>query len=89
MMSAGVFLLVKQLNWAPRPVLFLLKDLTRCGLGVFCAHYVFVTGTYYLLNGLLPIPLLVACSAVIGLAVAWTLVSLLERIHPLARRLLG
>ena len=89
MMSAGVFLLVKQLNWAPRPVLFLLKDLTKCGLGVFCAHYVFVTGTYYLLNGLLPIPLLVACSAVIGLAVAWTLVSLLERIHPLARRLLG
>lgn len=89
MMTAALFLLIKHLTWAPAPVLAALKDLTRCGLGVFCAHYVFVTGAYYLLHGLLPIPALVPCSAVIGLAVSWALVSALERLHPALRRILG
>ena len=89
MMSAAVFLLVKKLDRAPRPLRFLLKDLTRCGLGVFCAHYVFVTGAYYLLQGHLPIPLLIPAAATLGLAAAWALVSPIERLHPLVRRLLG
>ena len=89
MMTAAVFLLVKQINRAPAPVLALLKDLTRCGLGVFCAHYVFVTGTYYLLHTLLPIPLLVPLSAILGLAFSWALVSAIERLHPALRRILG
>ena len=88
-MTASLFLLIKHLTWAPAPILAALKDLTRCGLGVFCAHYVFVTGTYYLLHRALPIPLLVPLSAILGLAATWLLIATPERLHPLARRLRG
>lgn len=88
MMTAALFLLVKRINWAPPPVLALLKDFGKCGFGVFCAHYVFVTGVYFLLRPLLPIPVLVPLSALLGLAVTWALISLLDRV-PGVRRLIG
>lgn len=88
MMTAALFLLVKRIRWAPAPVLALLRDFSRCGFGVFCSHYVFVTGAYFLLRPHFPIPVLVPLSAFIGLAVTWTFISLLDRI-PLLRRFVG
>ncbi len=89
MMSAAVFLLAKQISWAPAPILTLLKHFTRCGFGVFCAHYVFVTGAFYLLRDHLPLPALVPTAALGGLCVTWLLIGTIERLIPGARRFLG
>lgn len=88
MMSAGMFLLIGRIAWAPGPVLALLKDFSACGFGVFCAHYVFVTGAFFLLRDLLPIPALVPAAAVSGLAVTWVIISALDRI-PGVRKAIG
>lgn len=88
MMSAGMFLLIRRIAWAPRPVLALLKDFAACGFGVFCAHYVLVTGFFCLLRDALPVPVLVPSAAVLGLTATWLAVSGLGRI-PGMRRLIG
>ncbi len=87
-MSAALFLLIKQIRWAPAPVLALLRDFSRCGFGVFCAHYVFVTGCYFVLQPCLPIPLLVPAAAVLGLGLTWAILSPLTR-SPRLHKLLG
>lgn len=83
MMSAGAFLLIKCISWAPSPILHLLKSFTRCGFGVFCAHYVIVTGTYCCLRALLPTPLLLPTAATLGMALTWLLIHLLQRLSAL------
>ncbi len=88
LMSAGFFLLIKQLSWAPPPVLNLLKHFSRVGFGVFCAHYVFVTGCFYVLTPYLPSPAIVPLAALLGMIITWLLIALLCK-HPLLRKALG
>ncbi len=88
LMSAGCFLLIKHINWAPAPILALLKHFSRVGFGVFCAHYVLVTGTFYLLSPILPAPLIVPLAALIGMSITWALIALLCRL-PGTQRYLG
>lgn len=88
MMSAALFLVIKHLNWAPAPILGLLKDFSKCGFGVFCSHYVFVTGVYFILRPFLPIPVLVPVSALLGLCITWGIISALDRL-PGVRRFIG
>lgn len=92
LMSASVFLLVKTfLNTTTPWMNRLLQHLTRVGFGLFCMHYVFVTGSYYLLSCLCPqlsSMIQVPLSAVSGLTISWILAGVLYRI-PRAAKVLG
>ncbi len=88
LMSAGFFLLIKRITWAPAPILVLLKHFSRVGFGIFCSHYVLVTGTFFLLSPYLPAPAIVPLAALIGMTTTWLLITLLCKL-PHAPRLLG
>ncbi len=92
LMSASLFLLIKvYLNTPSAWMECLLKHFSRVGFGVFCIHYVFVTGTYYLLGRIFPTlssMLQVPLSAISGLLVSWGIIALLYRI-PKAQKFLG
>lgn len=87
MMSASAFLLIKTFcngGFA----LPLVKHFSRVGFGVFCVHYIFVTGSYYLYSQWwvgIPSVIHVPLSAVSGLVVAWCLMSGLYRIPKLSK----
>ncbi len=88
MMSAGVFLLIQQIRWAPRPVLALLKNFSSVGFGVFCAHYVLVTGTFFVLKPYLPPYLIIPAAGLLGMSLTWVIIATLCKL-PGARRFLG
>lgn len=88
-MSASAFLLIKTFCNGTF-ALPLVKQFTRVGFGVFCVHYIFVTGSYYIYSCLwtdIPSALLVPFAAVSGLTLAWVLMTLLYRIPKLSKLL--
>ncbi len=85
LMSIGFFLLIKQIHCASPRILALLKHFSRVGFGVFCAHYVLVTGCFYLLSPLLPAPAIVPLAALFGLIFTWILIALICCIPKLQR----
>ncbi len=88
MMTAACFLLLKKWTWGPPLVVRLLKDFSHCGFGIFCAHYVLVTGVYYLLDPYLPTVLLVPCAATLGLLLTWCILSHVDR-FPKVHKIIG
>lgn len=91
LMSASAFLLIKTFCNGTF-ALPLVKHFTRVGFGVFCVHYIFVTGSYYLYSqylwqGISPI-LLIPLSAMSGLTLSWGVMAMLYRL-PKLPKLLG
>ena len=80
MMTVAVFLLFKQIRATPAWTIVPLQSIGKLGFGVFCMHYVFVTGAYYLLQNVLTSALLVPCAATCGLFISWGIMILLARI---------
>ncbi|MDO4527497.1 MAG: hypothetical protein Q4C03_01775, partial [bacterium] len=88
-MSASAFLLIKTFCNGTF-ALPLVKQFTRVGFGVFCVHYIFVTGSYYIYSCVwtnIPSALLVPFAAVSGLTLAWVLMTFLYRIPKLSKLL--
>lgn len=80
MMSAAVFLMFKQIQKTPQWTIVPLQSFARHGFGIFCMHYVFVTGTYFLFQTIFPSAVLVPFSAMSGLLVSWGIMILLTQL---------
>lgn len=90
--SFAVFLLIKHINISGKGTFAkMLANLTTCGFGIYMVHYFFVGPCYMMVSLLnLPVPLQIPCSAVLILALAWTLVFLLKKAFgPISRIVLG
>ncbi len=88
MMSAAAFLLFKQIRKTPAWTLVPLQSFGRHGFGIFCMHYVFVTGTYFLFQAKFPSAVLVPFSALSGLLISWGMMILLTQ-SPILRKWVG
>lgn len=85
MMTTAVFLLFKQIRTTPAWTMAPLQSIGKLGLGIFCMHYIFVTGAYYLLQNVLTSAILVPGAAVCGLFISWGLMILLSRVPGLQK----
>lgn len=90
-MTLSWFLLVRKVRSLPARLSALLRNLTKCGLGVYMIHY-FVVGLGYRLVDVLSIPvsLRIPVAAVCVFAASWAVVALFYKWRPgIARWVMG
>lgn len=90
-MTTGLFLLIRKICEKQNTDHRIMTSVTRCGLGIYMSHYLII-GVCYALTQRWPIPtaLRIPATALIALAITWSLVAALHRMTPtLAKRLLG
>lgn len=87
LMTLGIFLIAQRINITSASAQQLLANVTRCGLGTYLIHYIFIGPTIIILSSLgLPTPLLVVAAVVIVFMVSWGATNLIYRIAPRAAR---
>ena len=90
-MTLSWFLLVHKVRSLPARLGALLRNLTKCGLGVYMIHY-FVVGLGYRLVDMLAVPvsLRIPVAAVCVFAASWAVVALFYKWRPgIARWVMG
>ena len=89
MMTAAVFLLVQKARIHSPRIVAMLANLTKCGLGIYLAHYFFIGPAYLATVALgLPAALRVPVAAAIVLSCTWTLIFLIYKL-PKAKYIVG
>jgi len=75
-MSIAVFLLVKKVQRVPRWLEAALKDVNRCGFGIYCVHYAFIGAVFHwLMKPLcLPVALQLPLTSLVAFLIVWALV---------------
>lgn len=87
LMTIGVFLIVQRAKIDSPRVQNILANITKCGLGIYMMHYIFIGPTIILLTPIgLPTPLCVICTVLIVFAVSWLLTNIVYRLLPRAAR---
>lgn len=83
LMTTAVFLVVRKIKIKSDKLISVFADITKCGLGIYMAHY-FVVGLGYAIADTLGIPvsLRIPITAVIAFAICWGFVSFCYRIAP-------
>lgn len=83
LMTAAVFMLVRNIKINSEPLLKAFANITKCGLGIYMVHY-FVVGLGYSISDALTIPVSVRIpvTALIAFIISWSFVALLFRIIP-------
>lgn len=89
LMTLAVFLVVQKINVTSPFLRKQLANLTKCGFGIYMAHYFFV-GPSYILTEMLQVPVWakIPVAALFAFTFTWTLVRLLYRL-PKAKWLVG
>lgn len=86
---AAVFLLVQKARIHSPRIVAMLANLTKCGLGIYLAHYFFIGPAYLATVALgLPAALRVPVAAAIVLSCTWTLIFLIYKL-PKAKYIVG
>ena len=89
MMTAAVFLLVQKARIHSPRIVAMLANLTKCGLGIYLAHYFFIGPAYLATVALgLPAALRVPTAAIIVFACAWTFIFVIYKL-PKAKYIVG
>ena len=89
MMTAAVFLLVQKARIHSPRIVAMLANLTKCGLGIYLAHYFFIGPAYLATVALgLPAALRVPVAAAIVFSCNWTLIFLIYKL-PKAKYIVG
>lgn len=83
LMTAALFLVVRKIKIKSDKLISLLANITKCGLGIYMAHY-FVVGLGYALADAMAIPvsLRIPVTAVIAFAICWAFVALCYKFSP-------
>lgn len=83
LMTAALFLVVRKIKIKSDKLISLLANITKCGLGIYMAHY-FVVGLGYALADAMAIPvsLRIPVTAVIAFAICWAFVTLCYKFSP-------
>lgn len=83
LMTAAVFMLVRNIKINSELLLKAFANITKCGLGIYMVHY-FVVGLGYSISDALTIPVSVRIpvTALIAFIISWSFVALLFRIIP-------
>lgn len=83
LMTAAVFLIVRKINIKSGRLVAALANITKCGLGIYMAHY-FVVGFGYGIADVLSIPvsLRIPVTAVIAFAICWAFVAICYKYAP-------
>lgn len=91
LMTVALFLLVRKVRLHQPRAIALMANITKCGLGIYLAHY-FVVGFGYALAERLgvPVSLRIPVTAFIAFVLCWAFVAACHRLSPRwAKRLLG
>lgn len=87
LMTIGVFLIVQRAKVESARAQKILANITKCGLGIYMIHYIFIGPTVIMLTPLgLPTPLCVICTVAIVFAVSWLTTNFIYRLLPRAAR---
>ena len=89
LMTIPIFLLIKQVKINSQRIRRILKNLTTCGFGIYCAHYFFIGPSYMFACWLnTPIVLRVPVATLLTFVCTWAVVYLLSKL-PKAKYLIG
>lgn len=87
LMAAAWFLVIRKVNVRSARWSGLLADITKCGLGIYMAHYFVVGFGYGVADALsIPIALRIPVTALLAFALCWALVSMGFRAAPKAAK---
>lgn len=87
LMTAAWFLVIRKVNVRSARLSGLLANITKCGLGIYMAHYFVVGFGYGVADALsIPIALRIPVTALLAFALCWAFVSMCFRVAPKASK---
>lgn len=91
LMTIGVFLIVQRAKIQSERAEKILANITKCGLGIYMMHYIFIGPVIILLTPLgLPTPICVMFTVAIVFAASWLLANMIYKALPrIARYIIG
>lgn len=89
MMTIPLFMIVRYVNVRSEFLCRALENLTKCGFGIYCAHYFFIGPCFMFTKWIgTPLPFIVPVSAVFTFICTWALVYILSKL-PKSKYIIG